>query len=71
MHGAHASPSIAHSMVEPSVAVRKRSAVVSLVGLPGMLSTNTSGGAKVETVKANELAGPMLPAASTCRVWNV
>ena len=67
----HAPPSTEHSIVAPGSSVRKMSAVVSSVGLPGMLSTSTSGGAVAETVKANELTGPWLPAASTWRVLNV
>jgi hypothetical protein len=67
----HAPPSTAHSIVAPGSSVRKRSAVVSPVGLPGMLSTMTSGGAVAETAKANELTGPRLPAASIWRVLKV
>ena len=64
VHVVQAPPSTEHSIVAPGSSVRKRSAVVSPVGLPGMLSTATSGGAVAETVKANELTGPRLPAAS-------
>ena len=64
VHVVQAPPSTEHSIVAPGSSVRKRSAVVSPVGLPGMLSTVTSGGAVAETVKANELTGPRLPAAS-------
>ena len=71
VHVVHGPPSIEHSIVAPASSVRNRSAVVSLVGLPGMLSTATSGGAVADTVKSKELTGPVLPAASIWRVLKV